>query len=178
MTTGTSTLVPYPMIPGRFLVSSSDQYPIEVGTLPWSQLPDLQRTEGVGPVNRKIILTDCPCAEFVYTRLGTIIEEWDDLFRQAFVTMMALVLAPVAITDPKLRTAEIDRLRPVLKNAVADARVANGNEQGMPQSTDHQPLWISARGGWGWGNGMGDIGTTGWYFYPYDSALSWCGSVF
>lgn len=176
LTTGVSALALYPMQPGRFLVSSSDQYPVQVGAVPWTQQPDLQRTEGVGPVSRKIILTDCACAEFVYTRLGTVIEEWDDLFRQAFVTMMALVLAPVAIEDPKLRIAERDRLVPALKNAIADARVANGNESGFPQSVDHQPAWITARSS-GWSNGLGG-GLSGHTYYPCDASMQWAGSVY
>lgn len=182
ITTGQSSLVPYSLIPGRFLVGSSDQYPIEVGSLAWDQLPDLQRTEGLGPVNRKVILTDCSCAHFVYTRLVTTIEEFDDLFRQALVTMMALTLAPVAIDDPKLAVSERDRLIPILKNAIADARVANGNESGYPQSCDFEASFIRGRNyggyglfgaGLGFGGGLGGFGSAG----GWDS-MSFCGSVY
>lgn len=179
LTTGVSALTQYPMIPGRFLVSSSDQYPVQTGMTTWDQLPDLQRTEGVGPINRKVILTDCAQPNFVYTRLVPVIEEWDDLFRQAFVTMLALVLAPTAIEDPKLRSIEVERLRPVLKNAIADARLASANESGFPQTTDHEAAWISARNQSGWRryagfSGIGGIGYTscGW------ESLSWSGSVY
>ena len=180
LTTGVSNLTQYGMMPGRFLVSSSNLYPVEIGNPSWEQLPDLQRTLGVGPINRKIILTDCFCAHFVYTRLVTTIEEWDSLFRQAFVTMMALAIAPVAIDDPKLRIAERDRLVPVLKNAVADARVANGNESGFPQSTDHLPNWITARNNSWWGGEMGMGGSvySGYTMYPADASMQWCGSVY
>lgn len=179
LTTGVSTLVQYQQTPGRFLVASSDQYPIEIGNVPWDQMPDLQRTEGLGPINRKIILTDCCDAWFVYTRLATVIEEWDDLFRQAFVTMMALVLAPVAIEDPKLRMAECNRLIPILRNAIADARVANGNEAGWPQTTDFEASFIRARN-WGISNSnsgnpypdTGGVLSMGW------DTMSWAGSVF
>lgn len=181
LTTGSSSSVGYDLVPGRFLVGSSNAYPIEIGVQPWNQQPDLQRTEGVGPVNRKIILTDCCNAEFVYTRLVTVIEEWDSLFRQAFVTMMALALAPVAIEDPKLRLAETARLVPALRNAVAEARVANGNEAGMPQSTDFEASFIRARNQWSWGydNGLGPVsgGALGYMGCGFDS-MSWGGSVF
>lgn len=179
LTTGGSAPNQYRQQPGRFLVSSSDQYPIEVGTVPWDQLPDLQRTEGLGPTNRKIILTDCCNAHFVYTRLSTVIEEWDALFRDSLVTMMALILVNVAIEDPKLATAERDRLIPFLKNAVADARVANGNESGYPQSVDHLPIWITARNQ-GWGAGIdGSLGQfSGYTYFPFDTSMSWAGSVF
>ena len=179
LTTGVSTLTPYPMQPGRFLVSSSDQYPIEVGSVPWDQLPDLQRTFGVGPTNRRIILTDCCEAWYVYTRFVPVIEEWDGLFRQAMVIMMALALVNVALEDVKLRVGERDRLVPQLKNAIADARLASANEAGFPQSTDHLPIWITARSG-GWGGRGGDAygGLSGYTYFPWDGSMSWCGSVF
>jgi hypothetical protein len=99
------------------------------------------------------------------------------------VTMMALALAPTAILDPKIRIAERDRLGPVLKNAVADARVASGNEAGFPQTTEHQPTWITARNAWNWLGytypGYGGTAAGGGYsFYPYDASFSWCGSVY
>lgn len=180
LTTGNSANVQYGFQPGRFLVSSSDLYPIEIGNVPWTQQPDLQRTFGVGPVNRKVILTDCCQAEFVYTRFVPVIEEWDSLFRQALVMMMALILAPVAIDDPKLRMAEVARLVPMLKNAVDDARVANGNEAGMPASVDFEASFIRARSQGYWGNGWGGPlggGGAGYFSCGWES-MSWGGSVY
>lgn len=179
LTTGVSIGVQYNTQPARFLVSSSDQYPIVVGTQPWDQQPDLQRTEGVGPTSRKVILTDCSNAWFVYTRLVPVIEEWDDGFRQAMVTMMAMVLAPVAIEDPKLRLAAMNRLVPILKNTIADARVASANEAGWPMSTDHQPAWITGRNRGSWGGGIGSFGVDGLgYFSCGYESMSFCGSVY
>lgn len=182
LTTGNSALVQYGQMPGRFLVSSSDLYPVEVGQLPWIQQPDLQRTEGLGPVNRKIILTDACDAHFVYTRLVPVIEEWDDMFRQTMVASLAVVLAPVAIDDPKLREVVRDKQIAIAKNTLADARVAASNEAGYPMTTDHLPPWITARnsGLWAYGAGQGGIpgvgGTLGLYC-PWD-AYSLGGSVF
>lgn len=187
LTTGVSVGVPYPMMPGRFLVSSSDQYPVEVGGLPWDQLPDLSRTEGLGPTSRKIILTDSgPYTQFVYTRLVTVIEEWDDLFRQAMVTMMAMVIAPVAIEDPKMMIAERDRLAATLRNAIADARVANANEAGFPQTINKEANYISARS---WGAGSGGLLGGGGYGFGFGGggagylglgwgSMSWGGEVY
>lgn len=182
LTTGTSSALSYNLVPGRFLVTSSDAYPIETGVQPWDNLPDLQRTEGLGPTYRKIILTNCCDAHFVYTRFVPVIEEWDNSFRQAMVVMMAMALAPVAIEDPKLRLDQMARLDPVLRNTIADARVAGGNEAGMPQSVDHLPSWITRRnnaawwgaagaGGMLYGGGLGDL-WCGW------ESMSWGGSVF
>ena len=176
----------YPLTPARFLVSSSDQYPIVVGSQPWTALPDIQRTEGLGPINRKVILTDCgPCAMFVYTRLVTTIEEWDDGFRNAMVTAMALVLAPVAISDPKMRVAERDRLIPILRNTLAEARAQASNESGMPQNINKEAIYIAERnrGGWPYGGGIGagpgGIGyNLGGYYGCGWASCSFGGSVF
>src|ERR1700752_4401627 len=73
LATASAPVPPVPNLPARFLVASSDQYPVQVGAQPWQQpwnnRPDLQLTEGVGPISRKIVLTDQPNALFVYTRL-------------------------------------------------------------------------------------------------------------
>lgn len=157
LTTGTSAIVQYNLQPGRFLVSSSSDYPIEVGTIPWDQQPDLQRTEGLGPTYRKIILTDCQNANFVYTRLVTTIEEWDDSFRTAMVAMVAWYLAQVAIEDPKMRIAQRREMEATVKSLVTEARVAANNEAGYPQSTDFEASFVRARN---WGMGWGGVGNT------------------
>jgi hypothetical protein len=187
LTTGPSAPLQYMSLPGRFLVSSSDQYPVVTGSTPWDQMPDLQRTEGVGPTTRKVILTDSGDAHFVYTRLVTTIEEWDGLFREAMVTMMAMVLAPVAIDDRRAATAERDRLIPILKNAIDNARLASGNEAGFPQTIDQDASYIRARNrGAGWGGGWlggggfgfgGGLGGNGYYGLGWES-LNWNGSVY
>lgn len=176
LTTAPGAGVGYNQQPARFLVSSSDLYPIEVGTLDWNQLPDLQRTEGLGAVNRKIILTDCCEAHFVYTRLVTVIEEWDDAFRQAMVSLLAVVLAQVAIEDPKERMAQRNAAIAIAKNTLADARAAASNEAGYPMTTDHQPAWITARNG-GWFGRDGVAGGTLGLYLPYEP-FSLGGSVF
>lgn len=159
------------LVPGRFLISSSNLYPIEVGNVPWDQAPDLSRTEGLGPVNRKIILSNNPPpAQFVYTRLVTVIEEWDDSFRQAMVSLLQVVLAPVAIEDPKLRVTERDKAVAMARNMIADARVASANEAGWPQGINRQPDYMTRRNrGW-WNYGGGAAGAGGYlYGGGYDS---------
>jgi hypothetical protein len=180
--TGNSLGVPYPQIPGRFLVTSSDQYPTETGFTPWNQLPDYQRTIGVGPTTRQVILTNCCNAWFVYTTLTPVIETWPSDFRQAMVVMMAMVLAPVAIEEPKLRMAEIGRLAPLLKNTIDNARAASANESGFPQSVDREAPWLAGRNPNWWGGrdggfGFGDDGGGGSYSCGFGS-MSWGGSVF
>lgn len=179
LTTGQFIGQNVPNIPGEFLVSSSSLYPIEVGTLPWDQQPDLQRTFGVGPVVRTIILTNICNAMFVYTAFTPTIEQWDPDFRQAMVALMALTLCPVAIDDPKERILQRNDMIRIAKNTIDDARVKSGNSDfGYPQSTDRLPPWITARSGgfnaWG-GNGY-NTGTLGLYM-PWEP-FSLGGNVF
>jgi hypothetical protein len=180
LTTGTSALVFYDQQPASFLISSSDQYPIEVGSPPWTQLPDLQRTFGLGPQDREILLTNVCDAHLVYTAFIPTIERWDSLFRQALVSMMALAIVNVAIKDPKYRLAERDRISASLKITIDDARVASGRESGYPQSVDHTPVWISARSGAWWGATPGYGGSlySGYPLFPLDGSLQWQGSVY
>lgn len=186
LTTAPATAPIYAVsVPGRFLVSSSDQYPVVVGVPgSWAEMPDLQRTEGAGPTARKVILTDCgPCAEFVYTRFVPVIEEWDDLFRQAMVLMIALAIAPSAYPDQRERFAIVNELSPRLKNAIDDARLAAGNEAGYPQTTDFEASFIRGRNygawaaGFGAGYGLGGGGGLGYFGMGWDS-LSWAGGVY
>ena len=174
LTTGAPYSPPAMLMPTRFLVSSTDQYPLLSGEQSWASMPDFQRIEGAGPLARRIILSDNPLAQMVYTRLVTTIEEWDPMFRQAMISAMAVVLAPVAIDDPKLRSAERDKHVAIAKIAIDNARVSNGNDAGSPQSTDHTPNWISARSGglmaYDW-NGAGGL------YMPWES-FSLGGSVF
>ncbi len=169
-----------PLTPARFLVTSTDQYPTQVGVQPWTSLPDYTRTEGLGPTNRWIILTDIKGASFVYTRLVTVIEEWDNLFRNCMVTALALALAPTAIEDLKLRVEERNRLSDVLKMAIGDARVASGNDVGFPQSTDHMPDWITMRslGPWGAYGGVAEFGCVGTYMPWQPFSLGGAGGVY
>lgn len=168
LTTNGGPTPPIPLLPARFLVSMSDQYPIEIGQpATWQQMPDFQRTEGLGSTARKIILTDNQNSLFVYTALVTMIEQWDDLFRSAMVALMATVLAPVAIKDPKLRVEERDKHSVMAKSMIADARVANGQDAGYPQSVDHTPDWLQWRRGGAFGGGysFGDGGGYGGALY-------------
>lgn len=178
LTTGVSAIQPVPLLPGRFLVSSSSLYPVEIGNVPWNQMPDLQRTEGLGPVYRKVILSDLCHASFVYTRLVTVIEEWDDMFREAMVSLMALVLAPVVFKDPKERLAQRNAMIAIVKDTIANARVAANNEAGFPMTVDHQPPWMTARNGgyFGQGGDWAGGGTLG-YYLPWEP-FSMGGSVF
>lgn len=173
-------LYPYER-PARFLLSNTDQYPSQLGPVP----PSFEATQGVGPISRRIILTNVPQAQCVYTYLAAEPQVWDPLFDQAFVSVLASQLAMRVIKDPKLAIAERNNHISIAKDAIRQARVSSDNEAGFRQSTDHIPDWIRVRnlGGFGrWGaggfNGFGDGGGPGVTGYGWDS-FSFCdGSVY
>src|SRR5579884_2903765 len=146
--------------PARFLVSSSEQYPIVAGEVDWASMPDLSGIEGQGLLARRVVLTNMANALLVYTKLAREIEEWDPLFREAMVAALAARLAMVAAEDKKLALTLRDRQIAVAKDALAVARAAAANDAGFPKTADHVPDWLAARGaggGW-WGPGWNDAG--------------------
>ena len=159
--------------PARFLLSNTDQYPTQTQPL---STPSFEHIEGVGPIHRRIVLTNVPHAQFVYTYLALELEVWDDLFRQAFVAVMASHLAMIAALPeskdtPQLRIAERNAQITIAKDLIRQARVSSDNEAGFRQSTDQYPDWLRVRrfGGFGrWGaSGFGDSGA--------GPGVTWCG---
>ncbi len=146
------------LIPARFLVTLDYNYPALVGSITdWSQLPDIQTVEGQGPQQRTVILTNVQNASLVYTALVLYPDEWDPLFQEAFVQLLAARIALPLAKDKRLGLALQAQAIAACKMAIADARVVNGNESGFPQTTDHTPDFIRTRWSqWGmWGNAAG-----------------------
>lgn len=131
--------------PARFLVSTSDQFPIVTGQVDWANMPDFDSAEGVGLTLRRVVLTNVPSAELVYTMLIADPVLWDALFRQAMVAVLAERLAMPLIPDRKEAVAMRNPQIAIAKDAIREARVASANEAGFPQSIDHTPDWIRAR---------------------------------
>ena len=163
--------------PTRFLVSSSDQFPVVAGEVDWDNLPDLSG-EGVALTSRRIVLTNVQNASLVYTRLVLEIEMWDALFTEALVAILASRAAMPLVDDKKLALALRGQQIAIAKEAVLQARMANANELGFPQSIDHTPDWIRARSAGGWGGPRGGAeGPGGVLRYGWEP-LAWAdGSV-
>ncbi len=175
-TTANTPVLGAPLMPARFLVTSSDQYPVVVGNVDWDSLPDLSTTEGVGQTSRRIILTDMPQASLVYTKWVPEIEEWDELFTQAVVATLGSIFAVPLLKDRKEAMAERAAQVAIAKNAITQARVANANDQGFPQTTNHTPDWIRLRSG-GYDGRWGGLGGPGAAWYGWDSMAFADGSV-
>lgn len=186
--------------PARFLCAVTDQYPVEIGQLPWDQRPDLEHIEGVGPNNRRIILTNVPPAgsggamvgcQLVYTFLCHEIEVWDELFQAAFVATLASRFALPMIAgkadatplDKQRAVAERNTQVAIAKNAIRDARVASAQEAGFPMRTDHEPDWLrrrrTGRARWGaWGEYDGGGVGPGYTYFGWEGMSFADGSVF
>jgi len=154
--------------PARFLSSSTDQFPTEIGVQQWDQIPDLDDIEGVGPNTRRIILTDVFDAWLVYTRLALEIETWDELFSQAMVDVLAIRFAPTVIPDPKERAGIVAQRTALAELAIGKARMASANEVGFLQTASYEASWLRARTAYGYGGWGGGYGSGAGYF-----ALGW-----
>src|SRR4029077_9622843 len=116
-----------------------------------------------------------PDAQLVYTRLVLSPEEWDALFEEAMAAVCGARLAMPLIADKKLALAARNQQIAIAKSAISEARVANANDSGFPQTIDHTPDWLRARNlgsGWGWAGDRGGVGLPGYF------SLGWDGFAF
>ena len=164
-------------VPARFLIATSEEFPLLTGEIDWDSLPDFSNIEGVGLTGRRIVLTNTTNAQLVYTKLVAEIEQWDPMFAEAFVNTLGTRLAPVALDDRKLVLSYRAQQIAIAKEAVGLARAANANESGFPKSIDHVPDWIRARSG-GYGGSWSGAEGPGVLRYGWE-AMGWAdGSVF
>ena len=108
----------------------------------------------------KVILTNLPAAQLIYTRdLSQIPDLWDSLFLSANTAFLASYFINALARNAAQYSAQVS----MTKSMLDMARIANGNE-GI-QSIDHVPDWLAARfttGGWGYG-GQGNYVGAGYY---------------
>jgi len=152
-------------VPARFLVGT-DTIPALIGApTTWDQIPDTATTMGQGLASQTVILTNQSRADLVYTSLITYVDQWDPLFGQAFVSLLASCFAMPLVTDRKAATSIRNEQIAICKAALDQARVSDGNEGWT--SVDHVPDWLRVRsraGGLDW-NGAGVLG------YGHDACM-------
>jgi hypothetical protein len=159
------------LVPARFLVALDFNYPAVVGAITdWSQLPDIQNIQGVGPQQRTVVLTNVQNASLIYTAAVDYPDEWDALFQEAIVQLLASRVALPLAKDKKFGLAMRAQAIAACKDAIAQARITDGNE--MWSSVDHMPDFLRARNagaswnanfGWGPdGGGWPGIFSGGW----------------
>jgi hypothetical protein len=148
----------------RFLVTQ-DAVPTQVGApTAWGQAPDLDNVVGKGPGQQTVLLTNLCNASLVYTAFVQYPDEWDVLFQQAVVAVLASHMALAVLADKKFALQMRAQQIAVAKQAIEQARIADGNEGNF--SSDIRVDWLDARksyawrAGWGTGNDWGDGG--GW----------------
>jgi hypothetical protein len=157
-------------IPRRFLVTN-DVIPNLQGQQPtWNQVPDTSTTMGQGLTTQTVILCNHKWATAVYTALITYPDQWDPLFQEAFVALLAERCALALVQDRKSAIAIRNEQIQIAKAALDVARIRDGNE-GFT-TVDHEPDWIRIRSsGSRWGiNGPNDGGFgMGVLSYGWDS---------
>jgi hypothetical protein len=160
LTTGPNNILnPISFIPAPFIVALESNYPIIPVTTAttystWASVPAWWDATGTGPYNRTVINTNVPpyvngdtttYPSLVYTCDVIYPSQWDALFEQAMVSLLAARLALSLAKDPKFGLELQTRSIASAKAAIADARATNGNEAGFPQTQDHLPDYVRIR---------------------------------
>lgn len=106
----------------------------------------------------KVILTNLPQAQCIYTRdLSSVPDQWDALF----LTGETAYLAAYFINALARNAAQYGQQIAIAKNAIDQARMANGNE-GI-SNIDHRPDWLRSRNqGIQWAWQQYNNGTAAW----------------
>jgi hypothetical protein len=106
----------------------------------------------------KVILTNAPRAEAVYTARITNVDLWDPMLQNAVIGALgAWLCSPVSGSDEKKKLAIA-----MASGLITQARISDGNE-GIT-STDHTPDWMEVRNtgsNWGWSDRDGGY-LAGW----------------
>lgn len=163
---GNITLPPYPqpvtlspcspynrLTPARFLVGQ-DSVASFVGLAPtWADMPQYDEVQGQSANQRTVILTNVPQASLVYTALIVYPDQWDPLFRQAFVAALASAVAMAVVPDKRLAAQLRAQQIEIAKAALSSARASDGNEGSY--SSDISVDWMQTRrlGTYGYGYG-------------------------
>ena len=152
------------LIPAPFLLAFDPNYPVDPNSN-WLQL------QGETPAGSVVILTNVNQAQLVYTALMTYPSAWDALFRSAMIAYLASEIAMPLAKDKKFGLQMRKEQMEIARGKVAEARVANGNESGFPQTIDHLPDFMRTRfigssglSSSGFGPGCGIWGSGGWGF--------------
>ena len=157
--------------PARFSVGQ-DAVPNLIGVpATWDEFPDLSTTMGQAIPYQTVILTNVRCAALVYTALLTDPNQWDPLFQQAFVALLASLVAVPLIPDRKLGIGVRAEQIKIAKAALDQARVTDGDEGWF--TVDHIPDWLRIRNSGPWRGGAGLEDGPGMLWGGWD-ACSFC----
>jgi hypothetical protein len=175
-TAGAPGAAPAGQIPARMLIASDDNYPPPSAA---ATPPDgWWNTRGLTLTTRKVVLTDVPAAELVYTVDQPYPNLWDPLFEAAYVALLATHLWLLNPDRQEARALRADQIA-IARRALDTARVRDGDE-GWP-SVEHTPDWIRARrqgAGYGGLGGRGPDAGPGVWGYGWDAVGFGDGSVY
>jgi hypothetical protein len=130
-------------VPTRFLVTN-DAVPNLIGAAQsWTDIPDTSQTLGQGLTSQTVILTNHRRVAVVYTALITYVDQWDPLFQEAFVAMLAIRSAMSLVPDRKMALEVRNQQVAIAKAALDQARISDGQEGW--HNTDIVPDWLRIR---------------------------------
>lgn len=171
------------LIPARFLVGLDFNYPVPGMNAPtWDQQPDITDVIGVGPQQRTVVLTNVQNAQLIYTADIEYPDEWDPLFQEALVQLIASRIALGVNRDKNFGMKMTELASGSARGMITQARAADGNEGWT--TTDNYPDWLRIRnygsGSWaqGYGGPWGFAGGPGVLGYGWDSISLGNGSAF
>lgn len=165
--------------PARFVVGT-DAIPNLIGVpTSWDQIPDTSRTMGQGLSSQTVILTNQRHAHLVYSALIPYPDQWDPLFQQAFVALLASYFAlPLALPENRKAAVQVrDDAIKIVEKALDQARVRDGDE-GWANS-DLSVDWLRIRNSGPWsGSNNGSGGESGVFGYGFDQCIMGNGNAY
>jgi hypothetical protein len=151
-----------PMRRAKFCLINDPNYPVAPGQQ-WWDVP------GLSPTGRLVVLTNAPNAQMIYTMFNPYPSMWDSLFREAIVAILAAKVALPLTKDKRAGMALRREQMIIAKEAIMQARIADGNEQ--PMSNDIPVDWMRERmsGGMRGAYGRGGwVDFDGYFTMPFD----------
>src|ERR1700722_8040353 len=139
----TPSVLPYiRQHPSRFLVTY-DVIPNLTGApANWASIPDTSQTMGQALGGQTVILSNQPEATLIYTALVTYPDQWDPLFSEAFVALLASRVA-MKLCEPKSAPAIRMQQIQLAERALDQARVNDGDEGW--NDIQREASWIQTR---------------------------------
>jgi hypothetical protein len=132
-----------PQLPNQVIVPPPTTAPqtvltrhVRPGSIPFQVGIDLDQSGN----QIKVILTNLPQAQLIYTMLVTLVDLWDPLFRRAMVAALGARLVNALSRNRELFADQAK----IAQEIVMQARVSDGNESVTVD--DHLPDWVQARG--------------------------------
>lgn len=141
---------PEPLTPP--LMTNLPVSPIYSGTYPAPFVIGTDLLSGPDSTGINVILTNVKGAMLVFTAMISDPQQWDALFMDTVVALLAAKFAMPLVQDKKLALEMRAQSIAIVKDMLGQARVSDGNEGWS--TVDHTPDWMRIRRSGGWPSGF------------------------